>query len=96
MAMFCPVIQEARRERRKTISSATSSGSPMRPIGMTRSRSALPETSIPSVMFDRTTPGDTVLSRMVGAYSSAAAAVSATTPAFAAAYGPSPVTAGFR
>jgi len=38
-------------------------------------------------------PGETALTRMVGPYSSAAVAVSAITPALAAAYGPSPSAA---
>src|SRR5439155_25436960 len=62
-----PVIHRARSESRNTTSSATSSGSPTRPSGIFAARPASSASSIGPVIFARTTPGDTALTRIVGA-----------------------------
>lgn len=80
-------MNRARSEHRKTKTPAISSGSPTRCSGVRATISS----SIPSKVSNkgwvsavRTMPGDTALTRMVGAYSRAAVAVSATTAALAA------------
>ncbi len=91
--MFWPVMKRAMSEQRKTTTSAMSSGSPIRPAGVPFSKRATwsgKTSNIGSVMVVRIMPGDTALTRMDGAYSDAAGAVSAATAALLAVYGPSP------
>ena len=80
-------MNRARSEQRKTTTSAMSSGSPSRPIGVVRSkrsRSSGRNCRRGSVRAVTIIPGDTELTRMSGPYSRAADAVMAATPALAA------------
>ena len=95
ITMFWPVTKRARSEQRNTTTSAMSLGRAdpgERRLGRScaprgRARAARGAASVSGVAI---MPGDTALTRIVGAYSSAADAVSATTAALAAAYGASP------
>src|SRR4051794_5753127 len=92
--MFWPGTKRARAEHRNTTTAAMSSGRPTRANGVLsvmccswpRPRSSSSKWVIGVAII----PGDTALTRIDGAYSSAADAVSAATAAFAAAYGASP------
>ena len=86
--MFWPVTKRARSEHRKTTTSATSSGSPIRPTGVPVSKRSTwsgMNSNHGAVIAVRIMPGDTALTRMVGPYSRAADAVSAATAALLAA-----------
>ena len=85
-------MKAARSEQRNTTTFAMSSGWPRRFNGVCSiARASSPGTAHSgSVSFVAMDPGEIALTRIDGAYSNAAVAVSATTPAFAAAYGASP------
>ena len=86
--MFCPVTKRARSEQRNTTTSAMSSGSPIRATGVPVSKRSTwsgMNSNIWAVMAVRIIPGETALTRMDGAYSRAADAVSAATAALLAA-----------
>ncbi len=87
-------MKRAMSEARNVTTSAMSSGVPTRSSGVLAAIAGAAcspcSVSSSSVIAVWIIPGDTALTRIVGAYSSAADAVSAATAAFPAAYGASP------
>lgn len=71
MAMVCPVIQEEAAPARKTAALAMSTGSPIRPSGVTSLSSSSLFSHSPWASWVRTMPGAMPLTRTFGASSAA-------------------------